>query len=201
MAENLNYKIGNSLCYGENGSVYNYDPEELKWNITLTPEEVQANCDKYGRLYDWATAMAFDSTCNRNSCASRVQRKHRGICPSDWHIPTQADYDTLMKYVELDQFCNARECAGLILKARSGWRKNEIFDGNGTDYYGFAALPGGYGYFDDGDFSSEGRHGYWWSSSEDNDRAFSLSIRDSDVYSLSAGYKVLYGYSVRCIKD
>jgi hypothetical protein len=43
MAENLNYDAKGSKCYDNN------------------PE----NCDKYGRLYDWATAMALSSAWNR----------------------------------------------------------------------------------------------------------------------------------------
>jgi hypothetical protein len=41
MAENLNYKVAGSKCYGEGSSGY-------------SSSEVQSNCDKYGRLYDWA---------------------------------------------------------------------------------------------------------------------------------------------------
>ena len=48
---NLNYNpsAGNSWCYGDEEY---YDPEDA-----LTDAEIQANCVKYGRLYDWETAM------------------------------------------------------------------------------------------------------------------------------------------------
>ena len=37
--------------------------------------------------------------------------------------------------------------------------------GNGTDDFGFSALPGGYRYDSDGTFYDAGLYGYWWSSS------------------------------------
>ena len=53
------------------------------------------------------------------------------------------------------------ESAGTKLKATSSWNSN----GNGTDDYGFSALPGGVGN-SDGSFSSVGDEGYWWSARE-----------------------------------
>ena len=49
---------------------------------------------------------------------------------------------------------------GTKLKATSGWNNN----GNGTDDFGFSALPGGNGY--DGSFRHIGNYGFWWSSTE-----------------------------------
>ena len=77
MAENLNYAVEGSKCYDN-------DP---------------ANCVKYGRLYDWSTAMGFPSSCNEDACSSQIQSKHRGICPSGWHLPSYDDWDILMDYV------------------------------------------------------------------------------------------------------
>jgi len=49
-----------------------------------------------------------------------------------------------MKYVNPDCSDNSG-CAGAgkSLKATSGWNNS----GNGTDDFGFSALPGGYGYY------------------------------------------------------
>jgi len=87
-AENLNYAIGNSLCY-------DYKEE---------------NCEKCGRLYDWKTA--------------------RKACPAGWHLPTKEEWDALSNALGGD------EVAGEFLKSKSGWKMN-----NGTDKYGFSALP------------------------------------------------------------
>jgi len=85
----------------------------------------------------------------------------------------------------------------IAFKAKIGWNSN----GNGTDDYGFSALPGGIGY-SDGSFFSVGDYGYWWSSSEDS----SLS-----AYRRYMGYSYENAYwsdnfksilvSVRCLQD
>jgi uncharacterized protein (TIGR02145 family) len=142
MARNLSYDASGSKCYGD-------DP---------------ANCAKYGRLYSWATAMALPSNCNSSSCASQIGAKHKGICPTGWHIPSDEEWTTLTDYIETSKSCT--ECAGKYLKATSGWNEN----GNGMDEFGFSALPGGNGYFGDGSFSFYYVYdrSCWWSTSEDN---------------------------------
>ncbi|GBU24192.1 hypothetical protein R83H12_00820 [Fibrobacteria bacterium R8-3-H12] len=164
---NLNVAAAGSKCYND-------DP---------------ANCDKYGRLYDWSTAMALSSSCNSSTCASQVGAKHRGICPNGWHIPRDAEWKTLTSYVGTN--------AGTKLKATSGWNSS----GNGTDDYGFAALPGGGGY-SGGYFSHAGNYGNWWSATEGS--AYSAYRRSMDYdregvdwYRSSKSSL----FSVRCLQD
>jgi uncharacterized protein (TIGR02145 family) len=149
-AENLDYEVEGSKCYDN-------DP---------------ANCDIYGRLYDWSTAM--------------------GVCPSGWHLPNEAEWTAL------EDFAGGSGIAGKKLKATSGW--NDV--GNGTDQYGFSALPGGYGY-SNGSFLHVGAHGSWWSVNEGNsDRAYH---RDMSNYSgVDAGWGINLKSdlrSVRCVQD
>jgi len=155
MAENLNYNANGSKCYDNNS----------------------ANCDKYGRLYDWNTAM--------------------WACPSGWHLPSDDEWNVLMKSV--NPACSSKDdCAKSIklLKAKSGWNGN----GNSPDAYGFAALPGGYN--NSVVFSGVGIYGNWWSASEYNSgNAYDRGIRyDNDGVFRSAGEKKVL-CSVRCIKD
>jgi len=153
MAENLNYNATGSKCYKDNS----------------------INCDKYGRLYNWSTAM--------------------NACPSGWHLPSLAEWKVLSDYVA--SAAGVASVAGTKLKATSGWYNN----GNGTDDYGFSALPGGYGYSGGGFYDVE-YYGYWWSASEDNsnDAYFWGMIYDVE----GAGWDT-YGksnwYSVRCLQD
>jgi hypothetical protein len=79
MAENLSYNAPGSKCHSE-------DP----------------TCAKYGRFYDWATAMGLNASCNESSCASQISEKHKGVCPSGWHIPNSSEWDALLKYVKED---------------------------------------------------------------------------------------------------
>jgi len=175
MAENLNYAVSGSKCYGEGGveSVIGYengDPIKKK----LSDTEMQANCVKYGRLYDWNTAMKS--------------------CPSGWHLPSIDEYEALGNIV-------GKNVAGKKLKFSSGWEN----DSNGTDEFGFSALPGGYGY-SGGSFYNVGRGGYWWSASEwlsassNNDAGYWLMWYDSN-YASWGTYPKSNLYSVRCLKD
>jgi uncharacterized protein (TIGR02145 family) len=139
MAKNLNYNASGSKCYNNQDSY----------------------CDTYGRLYDWAMAMALPSSCETTSCASQVNTKHRGICPKGWHIPSNAEWDVLVNSV------GGSSTAGKYLKAKSGW--DDSSEGNsfpGLDTYGFTALPGGYYHDYSGTFSGVGIVGYWWSTNE-----------------------------------
>jgi len=176
----------------------------LKRNLNYIPIDTSAamnfkcyednsdNCDKYGLLYDWATAMALPAICNEKNCASMINKKHRGICPSGWHIPTSADWDELLRYAD---------STSKHLKAKDGWGDYEGKSGNGEDTYGFSALPGGTSY-PDGNFYSLGNYGYWWSANEinkDNASRRSISYDNDNIGYYSYGKNLLL--SVRCLKD
>jgi len=156
MAENLNIAVEGSKCLGNN----------------------EKNCEKYGRLYDWNTAMK--------------------ACPSGWHLPSDAEWNVLMKSINPSCSDNAN-CAGAgtKLKATNGWDEN----GNGTNDYGFSALPGGLGK-PDGKFGNVGTHGYWWSATEDDasEAYFRFLVNKADGVGRQNRDKTAL-YSVRCIKD
>ena len=157
MAENLNYETNNSFCYNEAAEY----------------------CAKYGRLYQWATAV--------------------DACPTGWHLPASAEFDTLFKAV------GGSKKAGMMLKSNSGWNDFDPLvggwneSGNGTDDYSFTALPGGYRLGDD--FRRENFSAYFWSSTENNaDDAFYMDLDyDNDSASVEIYYKVA-GFSIRCLK-
>ena len=148
-AENLNYAAKGSKCY----------------------DNKAANCAKYGRLYDWKSALT--------------------ACPAGFHLPTYNEWTTLVDYV------GGEKMAGKKLKSKTGWNNN----GNGTDNYGFSALPGGYGE-SGGRFSNAGIYGYWWSAT--------VYVVD-DVWSLGIYYDYEHVYmfngteegsfSVRCVQN
>ena len=116
MAENLNYEAKGSKCYDNN----------------------PANCAKYGRLYNWETAMK--------------------VCPEGWHLPSDAEWTILTDYVGLD--------AETKLIAKSDWYSYKGKYRNNTDSYGFSALPGGYFDVFNGCFRNVGYFGHWWSATE-----------------------------------
>jgi len=195
MARNLNYNASGSKCYGEGGTVF-VDGVYIK----LSNTEIQANCGKYGRLYDWAMAMNLPSNCNSTRCTPLVSTKYQGICPSGWHIPSNDEWEELKSYVESENGC--RSCAGKHLKSKSDWKDG----GNGLDTYGFSALPGGNG--SDSSFFRIGNSGYWRTATElgsdltfyqfmyfYGDGVYRISGDDSDSDSKSPLL------SVRCLQD
>jgi uncharacterized protein (TIGR02145 family) len=105
-------------------------------------ENNESNCAKYGRLYNWATA--------------------KQACPTGWHLPADAEWTTLVNYA------GGAGTAGKKLKSASGWPTTDWGENlNGTNDYGFSALPGGSG-FSDNKFEGGGRAGTWWSATKNN---------------------------------
>jgi len=180
MAENLNYNVSGSKCGGNDGKLY---------------EENTINCDKFGRLYNWATAMDIDTRYNSEEWG-KSDVKHQGICPSGWHLPSNAEWQQLM------DFFGGYKIAGTKLKATSGWNDGyEGKSGNGTDELGFKALPGGY--FSRYGFSSVGYHGNWWCSTESfasGTYVLHMSYNDGEVMR-NTMLKAENLHSVRCIQD
>ena len=196
MAENLNYNVTGSRCYGECGQVFvGMNENEEPIMATLSNTEIKANCEKYGRLYDWATAMA-------NSASSFASPSGvRGVCPSGWHLPSGNEWK------KLTDFIGGTFGTDTKLKATSGWNSyNEESGekkGNGTDNYGFSALPGGYSFsFPSGYFANVGETGDWWTATEyDTNQAYRrvIGIRYNSVLSVQFDKKDLV--SVRCVQD
>jgi uncharacterized protein (TIGR02145 family) len=129
------------------------------------------NALKYGRLYDWQTAKKAN--------------------PSGWHLPTDEEWQILVDFV------GGNDVAGKSLKAKNGWYK----DGNGTDDYGFAALPGGNCY-PNGNFCDVGSFGIWWSATEDNSGYAYLRYmgwgHSNVIYDNNDKIELV---SVRCVQD
>jgi uncharacterized protein (TIGR02145 family)/uncharacterized repeat protein (TIGR02543 family) len=167
MAENLNYDVPDNTT----DVCYNNSPN---------------NCAKYGRLYDWATAM--DNAASSSANPSGVQ----GACPVGWHLPSEAEWLTLATFI------GGQTVAGTKLKSENGWNNN----GNGTDDYGFAALPGGGRFSDpDGRFHDIGDFGFWWSASDGPSYADYRRIYSGNGNMNNGANDKGNLYSVRCVQD
>ena len=135
---------------------------------------LETYCAKYGRIYSWEAA--------------------KNACPAGWHLPSKAEWETLITTVGGDSI------AGRVLKSKTGWRN----DGNGTDDFGFNALPGGFG-SSHPDFGYhiilDGLIGTFWSSTvSDSDKVYFMHLDYQDVATIQ-NPKKNWGHSVRCIKD
>jgi uncharacterized protein (TIGR02145 family) len=168
LAQDLNYETENSWCYQD-------DP---------------ANCDIYGRMYNWEAAMA--------------------ACPDGWHLASDEEWATLIHYLDprSDPASTMQEShvAGGMMKATG-----TLEDGSGlwrspnkdaTNISGFSALPSGTrigsGYF------NQGQHVFFWTSTEFNaDCAWTrmLDYGQSGIFRHDEEITKDYGVAVRCIMD
>ena len=156
--------------------VYGYEGTDV---ITA---QAQANYSTYGVLYNWPAVM------------------EPGICPSNWHIPTDLEWQTMeialgMSALEASSTGWRGTDQGSQMKFTSGWVDN----GNGSNSSGFTGLPGGYRY--SGGFSSSGNYGYWWSASESGSYSWrrKLSSYNDDVNRVNGSR--FNGFSARCVRD
>jgi uncharacterized protein (TIGR02145 family) len=179
MAENLKTTTYN------NGTPIDLITDSLDWDTIPT----EAYCwydnnqtqyaETFGALYNWYAVETGK------------------LCPDGWHVPTSHEWVRLEENIASDGH-NGTE--GTSLKATSGWNSN----GNGTDDYGFTALPGGVrnGY---GEFKYVDSSCFWWSTTEVSDSTNvnvwypALSYNYSFVYRSIADKGV--GMSIRCLKD
>jgi len=176
MAENLNYADSTAM-------------PNLAGN-SWCYENIADSCAKYGRLYTWTGAMNIASSYQSASASAVILTPQQGVCPAGWHIPTDDEWTTLETAV------GGSSTAGTKLKSASGWYDS----GNGTDAYGFSALPAGIRYIS-GSFYYAGSSAFFWSATE-------VDAYGAYVRYLSYGYAGMYSdndkanaFSVRCVKD
>jgi len=168
----------------------------------------ESYCTKYGRLYRWAAAVGkSESECGFGYTCSFPSGNIQGVCPSGWHLPSKNEWETLFNAI------SDSSTVGKVLKSISGWNRS----GDGTDDFGFSALPAGYR-FSYGSFASRdsvasyyvisteynkaGYYAFFWSSTEYYmDCAYYMSLGYDERGALLDYYIKYYGFSVRCLQD
>ncbi len=205
--DNNNYplvEIGDQMWMAENLKTTRYNDgrtiplvtDNDEWKNLKTPgvcwyDNTRVdNEPSFGALYNWFAANTAE------------------LCPNGWHIPTDAEWKTLelflgMTLKEADATGFRGQDQGAQLKNTTGWD----FQGNGSNYSGFAAYPSGARWSDTGNFHSIGIFSGWWSSSEIfADGAVSRylffchgTINRAADYSCYMSKQ--NGFSIRCIKD
>ena len=139
-------------------------------------DDETANCKKYGRLYKWESALE--------------------ACPDGWHLPTKEELETLFESV------GGSRVAGKKLKSSSGWEK-DLFEesGDGTDDFGFSALPVGFKSIE-GTCYKQGETVHFWSSTEiDSETVYNIYFNRSLESGVVDPIHKLMAISVRCLKD
>lgn len=153
------------------------------YNNTNSPDTIAT----YGRLY--TLDAVIDS---------------RNIAPEGWHVPSDAEWTTLITYLGKGDAVLGDSTAGAYLKevGDSHWPNNTVFgDPIANNSSGFTALPcvwrtyNGFGYPD-------GQAVFWSSTRYSDNQAWSRML-------ISAGSLVArfnwaggdLGFAVRCVKD
>jgi uncharacterized protein (TIGR02145 family) len=162
--------------------VYGYDGTDID------EAKASSHYETYGVLYNWTAAMNGSSSSTNNP--SSVQ----GICPSGWHLPSDAEWSILTDYLIGESFAGGK----LKETGTTHW----ISPNNGaTNEIDFTALPGG-GRYGTGSFNHMGHYGGWWTSTEkDTDYSWDRGM-SYDVCAISRRYgHKEWGFSVRCVRD
>ncbi len=157
MAKNINIETGNSWCYDN-------DPR---------------NCEIYGRLYDWETAM--------------------NVCPSGWHLPSYEEWTKLVDSLGGVNFAGSKmKSTGTIETGTGLWSSPNT---GATNSSGWSGYPGGWRE-QDGSFHNLEKSGLWWSSSEyitSDSHYLLLNYYEVIVNRYTANKQT--GMSVRCLRN
>ncbi|MDR0517899.1 MAG: hypothetical protein LBH25_12725 [Fibromonadaceae bacterium] len=153
MAENLSYNAGSSKCYNND----------------------TRNCEKYGRLYNWETAIS--------------------ACPEGWRLPSREDWAELVFFADSENGSGADEL-GFAVTA-GGLHSDGLFDDPNALSYLKELYSGGA-------FLGSGDYGFWWNATvveNDKSKAYIRSIDYGKTsFEIALGNKTNL-LSVRCVKD
>ncbi|MCX6270186.1 MAG: hypothetical protein NTU44_03030, partial [Bacteroidetes bacterium] len=189
MKENLN--IGTMVTSVNTG----YDHSDVSNNGIIEKycyNNDPANCDIYGGLYDWNEMMQYTTIPGT-----------QGICPTGWHIPTDAEWCTLTTVLDATVNCSVNGTSG----TNAGGRMKETgtthwYSPNtgATNESGFTALGAGcrdwYGYF-----SGLSVDAIFWSSSEYSTPGGIYNGLDYNSAKVRRyGYFKTTGFSLRCAR-
>jgi uncharacterized protein (TIGR02145 family) len=194
MAENLN-----TTKYNDGTAIPNVS-DVTAWAALTTGgycdyDNTPSNSTIYGKLYNFYTIVDT-----------------RKLCPTDWHVPTDVEMNTLENYLIVNGYNYDGTTTGKkYAKALASTTRWASYSGQGTvgniDYpakrnnTGFTALPGGYRY-DNSKYFGIGYYGTWWSSTEYNSTiAWSLDLHYTGSDATLGGVAKQNGFSVRCLRD
>ena len=176
MAENLkvtHYRNGDAIPNVTNDTTWS----DLTTSAYCNYNNNSSNATTYGRFYNWYAVN--DS---------------RNIAPTGWHVPSDAEWQTLVDYLGGD--------AGGKMKETGTTHWNSPNTG-ATNESGFTALPGGCRFSIGGSFYDMGYYAFFWASTEYG--TYYAWSRVLFYYSSSVYRKYYYGkrdgFSVRCVRD
>jgi len=155
--------------------------DNTSWGGLITPALCWYNNDitnkaTYGALYNWYAVNTGK------------------LCPSGWHVPSDAEWVTLITYLGGDSIAGGK----LKESGTAHWNSPNTGADNSS---GFTAVPAG-SHYTNGYYYYNGKYGWYWSSTESSsDNAWHIYVNYlSAAITRKDGSKKI-GFSVRCIKD
>lgn len=163
--------IGGAEWMAENLNFYESSDGTVKIDSSFCYDNLQSNCDVYGRLYQMFSVS--------------------DACPAGTHLPTTEEWTALR---------NALRSEFNVTDARDVAESGDWENGAGTNTSGFGALPGGFRQ-KSGLFVSMSEGAYFWGydSTVASERSFALN--DSYEFTMEPRIYVNASYSLRCVKD
>jgi uncharacterized protein (TIGR02145 family) len=157
-------------------------------NAGMSVEEYNANLEAFGRIYNGYAVM-----------------DPRGLCPSGWHLPSDADWIQMEMHLGLDEgsaYSNGyRGDEGVLLKSSEA----DSPSWNGNNESGWSGLPGG-NRGGIGNFNQVNNYGYWWTSTVEGELdgipwVFTRSLATDNDAIYRDSTVLTTGNSVRCVQD
>ena len=157
-----------------------------------------------GFLYNWPAVMY--GAASSSATPSGVQ----GICPTGWHVPSNAEWTQLTDYVssQSEYTCgnNNTYIAKALASSIGGWYSNpgncDIgYDPTTNNATGFSALPAGsydatYSYV-----SFHHRASFWSATENEENKAYGRFLHYNSSYVTTDAANKKSGFSVRCVRD
>ena len=160
-------------------TIYEHDSTAITGNLAI-----------YGYLYNWYAAKGIAST---NSTT------YKNICPSGWHIPTDSDWNKLVKFLDsgADTITHSANIVGGMLKSTLLWAAPNTGATNSSE---FSVLPGGFRGAS-GSFQSIWITTFFWSSTDDAGTIRNRYLRSTSANMERNTDQKWRGGSLRCLKD
>jgi uncharacterized protein (TIGR02145 family) len=195
-------KIGNQEWMAENlrttkyndGTSIPFDTATTTWDSATTAKYCYSgntvNADiikKFGALYNWHVVNPSNP---------------KKIAPTGWHVPADAEWDTLQNYLIANGYnldgTTIGNTIAISMKAMADWEVN--YGWTKLNSSGFSALPAGLRNAD-GVFGAQ-YNSSWWSVTENDASSAFLRHIYFDFEDLNrSSFNKSYGLTVRLVKD
>jgi uncharacterized protein (TIGR02145 family) len=193
MDQNLNVgtQLGFNVAPANNGIIE-------KYCMDLTA----ANCTEYGGWYHWNEMMNYTTSSNANPSG------RQGICPTGWHIPSDAEWCELENVVDATVTCPSDTAAFIGVSAGGALKETGTShwttpNTGATNAYGFNGLPAGRLTSNGTGSGGLHTHGYFYTSTELVPATALVHVlyHTNSVVVKWALEKSNYACPVRCVKD